>query len=176
MILKEKTQRKFVFVSGTLVVSATVVTLLALMDIGPIYLALYLVFAQSFFILGAALYLFVFFAKVLSHFGASKIKFSPGEIIFKKGDPGEFVYTIINGEVEVFDEDLDEGSRVIARLGPGEYFGEMALLSDRPRVATVKAISPVYAMTLARGDFKSLHDNLPELGNSINQIVRDRLG
>lgn len=175
MVLKEKIRIKFIFVSEALVVSATVITLLSLMDIGPIYLALYLTLAQPFFLLGAALYLFVFLSKVLSHFGASKIKFSPGEIIFKKGDPGEFVYTIINGEVEVLDEDLDESNRVIARLGPGQYFGEMALLSDEPRMATVKAISPVYAMTLARGDFKSLHDNMPELGSSINQIMRDRL-
>lgn len=158
-----------------MVSTATGITLLAILNIGPIMLALYFVIAKPFFIIGAFLYLFVFLVNILSHFGASKMKFAPGEIIFKKGEQGEFVYTIINGEVEVLEEDSNGGIQVVARLGPGQYFGEMALLSDEPRLATVRALSPVYAMTLARGDFKSLHDNLPELGQSINHVVQERM-
>jgi CRP-like cAMP-binding protein len=176
MIIKEKARRRIHHASEFMVVAASIITLLAILDIGPVHLSLYLVIGQPFFILGAACYLFVAISNFISHLGTSKIRFAPGEVIFRKGELGEFVYTIINGEVEVIDEDREEGNQVLAYLGPGEYFGEMALLSDEPRKATVRAVSPVYAMTLARGDFKSLHAYLPELGNNVNNIVSKRLG
>ncbi len=69
---------------------------------------------------------------------AGDIEFSTGERIMKEGDPGDDFYLIVDGEA-----DVDIGGTVVKRLGPGEYFGEIALLFDTPRTATVTAVSPL---------------------------------
>lgn len=67
--------------------------------------------------------------------------FSPGERIMREGDDGDDFYLIVDGEV-----DVDVGGRVVKRLGPGDYFGEIALLYQTPRTATVTAVSPLQTL------------------------------
>lgn len=67
-----------------------------------------------------------------------------GQIVFKKGDKGDRMYLILGGKVEVFDE-----HRVIAVLERGDMFGEMALLSDEPRSAGVRAVEPTSLLALS---------------------------
>jgi len=62
-------------------------------------------------------------------------KFDPGEVLFRKGDPAEAFYVIQEGEAHV----LDENEELIAVLRTGDYFGEAALISHKPRNATVRA-------------------------------------
>jgi len=62
-------------------------------------------------------------------------RFEPGEVLFRKGDPAEAFYVIQEGEAHV----LDENEELIAVLKTGDYFGEAALISQKPRNATVKA-------------------------------------
>lgn len=57
-----------------------------------------------------------------------------GEIIFEEGEPGDFFYLIVSGEASI-----TLGGKKIARLGPGHFFGEMAILDDSPRSATATA-------------------------------------
>lgn len=72
----------------------------------------------------------------------------PGQVVIRQGDPGEVVYVIAEGTVEV----VHDGHRV-ASLGPGEVFGEIALLHDVTRTATVVALEPCRLYTLQRDDF-----------------------
>jgi MFS family permease len=72
-----------------------------------------------------------------------------GDVIIREGDPGDLFYVVEGGEVEVVGTD---GS-VVATLGPGSYFGEIALLKDVPRTATVRALTDVALMTLDRDEF-----------------------
>lgn len=71
------------------------------------------------------------------------------------GDPGDTLYILLEGSVEVLypgrSQDL-----VLARLDPGDFFGEMALLNDEPRSATVRAMQPVRALLLGQDDFRLL--------------------
>jgi CRP-like cAMP-binding protein len=71
-----------------------------------------------------------------------------GEAIVKQGEPGELVYVIAAGRVRV---SRDGG--VIRELGPGDVFGELALMLDVPRTATVTALHPVRLRALAREPF-----------------------
>jgi CRP-like cAMP-binding protein len=77
-------------------------------------------------------------ARLIPNF--EKVEVKSGEIIFKQGEPGDSLYIIIDGIVRVF---LPPGgrSREIACLGPGECFGEMALLTGEPRSADIEAIT-----------------------------------
>jgi len=65
---------------------------------------------------------------------------APGEILFRKGDPGDALYIVAKGDVDVIDEDTEFGvAHVLAKLGPGKAFGEMALLSGSVRTAMIRA-------------------------------------
>jgi CRP-like cAMP-binding protein/Zn-dependent protease len=75
----------------------------------------------------------------------------PGRTIIRKGEPGDAFYAIRSGQVEVI---ADE--RTMTVLGPGSYFGEVALLLDVPRTATVRARTPVRAFRLEREGFDRL--------------------
>ncbi len=172
---KPGVSRGTLFASEILIVIASCLTLLAILKLHPVPFTLFLIIAQPFFLIGIALYLIVTIAGFISHHGTSKVNFEPGEIIFKKGDKGEFVYTIINGNVEIIKEDMDEGEKVLAVLGPGDYFGEMALMSDKPRSAMARAVNSVEAMTIARDDFKKLHDYIPALKDNIDKVMYRRM-
>ena len=74
--------------------------------------------------------------------------------IIAAGDPTDALYIVISGRLKVMMSD-DEGREVIlAILGQGEFFGEMGLVDDEPRSATVIAIEPCELLTIARVDFK----------------------
>ncbi|MBI1319727.1 MAG: cyclic nucleotide-binding domain-containing protein [Candidatus Hydrogenedens sp.] len=68
-----------------------------------------------------------------------------GEIVFSKGDAGDALYCVLGGEIEIFD-----GDRVIATLGRGEMFGEMALMSEEPRSASARATETSSLLALNR--------------------------
>jgi CRP-like cAMP-binding protein len=95
----------------------------------------------------------------------------PGEIIFRQGDPGDSAYFVRRGTVEVIDGD---GSRVVATLGPGDYFGEMALLGDRPRNATVRTVSDCEFAVLGKQNFLHMVSLLPVTKEAVLATVRER--
>ena len=70
-----------------------------------------------------------------------------GEVIIRQGDAGDFMYEILDGQVEVFQE--TEGKEVrLAVLGKGEFFGEMAIFEREKRSATVRAVGQVRVLTV----------------------------
>ena len=95
--------------------------------------------------------------------------FETGETIFQQGDVGDRLYVIRKGEVEV----LRDGAPV-AKLGAGEYFGEMALLASVPRNATVRATSPTDVLAVAKGDFAKLLVSFPELQKGLAAMASRR--
>jgi putative ABC transport system ATP-binding protein len=77
-------------------------------------------------------------------------QFMPNEVIIQEGDVGEELFLISEGEVEV-----DREGHEVARLGPGDFFGELALMSGDPRNATVVATRPVDTYVLGKDDFRA---------------------
>jgi CRP-like cAMP-binding protein len=88
--------------------------------------------------------------------------FAPEHVIFKKGDAGDIMYIIKRGNVQVI-----RGNNIIATLKDGQFFGEMALVSDDPRNATVKTVTELEVLTLNKMDFK----RLLETNSTIASIV-----
>jgi predicted MFS family arabinose efflux permease len=76
------------------------------------------------------------------------VSFAAGDVVVREGDPSDRFYVIAEGEVEV-----SHGVQVIRREGPGDFFGEIGLLRDVPRTATVTAVTPVTLWSLERSDF-----------------------
>ncbi|MEM1303828.1 MAG: cyclic nucleotide-binding domain-containing protein, partial [Planctomycetota bacterium] len=89
------------------------------------------------------------------------------------GDPGELFYLIHAGEVEVVVDEAG-GRRSVARLGPGDYFGEAALLRDEPRNASVIARQPSVFYTLEKEDFRGVVDASPSFEEELRRALFGR--
>jgi hypothetical protein len=99
-------------------------------------------------------------------------EFAKGRTIFKQGDPGECAYFIRNGEVEVVD---GKTGATLRTLAPGDYFGEIALIADAPRSATVRALTPVEVAVLGKQNFLSMLRLLPTTEEEILKTVQKRV-
>lgn len=99
--------------------------------------------------------------------------FNPGEIIFREGDIGDCAYFIHSGEVEVLKEQQGK-QQVIAKLGKDQYFGEMALITNARRNATIRAASKVCAAALGKNDFLTMLSVLPGTKEDILKTVQAR--
>lgn len=85
------------------------------------------------------------------------VTFQDGDVIVKQGDPGDEFYIIEEGTAIVLQRrSADEPQIEVGRLGPSDYFGEIALLLDRPRAATVVAKGPLKCVKLDRARFERL--------------------
>ena len=94
-----------------------------------------------------------------------------GWTVFRQGDPADSAYFIRSGEVEVIDEDT--GS-VIRSLGSGDYFGEIALIANAPRSATIRTVSEVELAVLGKRNFLNMMRLLPTTEEAILHTVRER--
>lgn len=101
--------------------------------------------------------------------------FAEGERLITQGEKGDTMYFISQGSVKV--EILVEDSlepQMLGVLGPGDFFGEMALVKNEPRSATVTALEPVKTFTLARPNWNSLGRIYPMFINRITQVANSR--
>ncbi|WP_426446231.1 ATP-binding cassette domain-containing protein [Paenibacillus sp. S-38] len=77
------------------------------------------------------------------------LRFAPGSVMIREGDPADCAYILISGEAEVVKRGAEGSEAVAARLGPGQYFGEIALVLGGPRTATVRAAGKTETEVLA---------------------------
>lgn len=91
---------------------------------------------------------------------ATEVTFRAGRTIVERGVRGDAFYLILDGRAKVY-RSVVPGGRILARLGPGDFFGEMALLDGGPRAATVVAETPLAAMRLSRPAFRRLLQKEP---------------
>ena len=106
-------------------------------------------------------------------------EFEPGEVVFREGDTGEmarYVYVIKSGSVDVLMKRPDGSEEAIKRLGPGDHFGEMALLRNVARNATIRTVTPVEVFKMNPGSFTALYTNLPGFQQHFRQTMEERLG
>jgi CRP/FNR family transcriptional regulator, cyclic AMP receptor protein len=96
--------------------------------------------------------------------------FEEGETIFEQGDLGDFMYVVVEGEVEIIHR-----GEVINTLKPGEFFGEMALVDNRPRSAAARALVPSKLAPVNRFNFTYYVQNSPFFALEVMEIMADRL-
>jgi len=105
--------------------------------------------------------------------GATQAHYEPGEMVFEEGDAGDSLFMILAGEVEVV-KLFGAATQVVRTLGPGEYFGEMALLGRDPRSAGTRALSALDLLVLPASDFSALAEGLSEFRGEFEAIARTR--
>ncbi len=100
--------------------------------------------------------------------------YQPGQEIVRQGDVGVGAFIIRSGAVEII-QDKDGHETRLATLGAGEVFGEMALLDEFPRSATVRAIEPTTVLGLQRWHFKGILESHPQLALALLPILTRRI-
>ena len=93
-----------------------------------------------------------------------------GTVLARTGDPGEEFFLILDGAASV-----EVSPRKRARLGPGQYFGEMSLLDGEPRSATVVAETPLRLLVINRRNFSTLLREAPDLAQSLMATLSRRV-
>jgi len=102
-------------------------------------------------------------------------RFPKHKTIVEEGAPGDYMYIISEGRVKVTKLSGDGREKILELLDVGDFFGEMSLFDDAPRSASVKAMSDVRIMALARNDFLRLLGSSPGLALSVIQELTRRL-
>lgn len=105
--------------------------------------------------------------------------FDTEELVFRQGDPGVGMYIVHSGALRVCREFEDATYREIAVMHPSDFFGEIALLNNSPRSATIIATEPSTLLGLFRDDLMELMDGDPRLGlsviNAVARVIAERL-
>jgi len=96
--------------------------------------------------------------------------YAAGETIFAQGDPGDLMYVVKQGEVEVL-----LGTRVIENIGPGGIVGEMALVDSGPRSATAVAKSDCELVPVDQKKFEYLVQQAPYFATTVMRVIVERL-
>jgi CRP-like cAMP-binding protein len=102
---------------------------------------------------------------------ADEIDLREGKELTSEGRPGREFFVLIEGSA-----DVKKGSRRINQMGPGDFFGEISLVTRRPRTATVVATSPVRALVVTDRSFRALLEHQPEIQGKVMSALAARLG
>jgi CRP/FNR family transcriptional regulator, cyclic AMP receptor protein len=107
-------------------------------------------------------------------FMSERVGYDAGKTLFCQGDDGDAAYLIIDGEADII-VDTPSGPITIATLGANDIVGEMAILSDVPRTATVRAKDRLVALRIAKDPFMRMVREFPSMAVSIMRELAHRL-
>ena len=99
---------------------------------------------------------------------------TPGEVLFEEGQVAHHLYVTVTGKVEVFRR-IGKKEHPLAILGPRECFGEMAILDDEPRSASIRALEPTTVIKIDRESFRELINERPQISFAIFKMLSSRL-
>jgi CRP-like cAMP-binding protein len=97
-------------------------------------------------------------------------EFAAGETLYTEGETGDSSYLIVQGEANLL-----VGGEVHWSLGPGDFFGDLALIDSGPRVATVVAVTPLNTLAIASKDFQCLLEQNPDMTRKLLAVLAGRI-
>jgi CRP-like cAMP-binding protein len=101
---------------------------------------------------------------------ADEIDLHEGKEMTREGAPGREFFVLLDGTA-----DVKKNRRRVNTLGPGDFFGEIALVSREPRTATVIATSPIRALVITDRSFRRLLDDAPQVQTKVMEAMAQRL-
>ncbi|CAN5242658.1 Crp/Fnr family transcriptional regulator [soil metagenome] len=107
-------------------------------------------------------------------FTSDRVSFGEGQILFKQGDIGDAAYVILSGSADVI-VDSPSGPITVASVEPNSIIGEIAILCDVARTATIKASGPLETLRIKKDHFLRLLAEFPEMAVEIMRVLADRL-
>jgi CRP-like cAMP-binding protein len=107
-------------------------------------------------------------------FTSDRVTYAPGQIIVRQGEVGDAAYVVLSGSAEVL-VDSPSGQIKVAELQPNAIVGEIAILSNQPRTATVRAKTAVETLRIRKDHFLRMLGDHPEISVEIMRVLADRL-
>jgi CRP/FNR family transcriptional regulator, cyclic AMP receptor protein len=107
-------------------------------------------------------------------FTSERVAYEPAQVLFRQGDMGDAAYVILEGEAEVL-VDTDAGPVMVALLGRNDFVGEIAILCDVPRTATVKSRCRLVTLRIKKELFLRLLLEFPQMGVAMLRELAHRL-
>jgi len=136
----------------------------------PYTMVLFLGLGQLAILAGAAVFLAVLTLDLRSRLqSVVERRFNEGDIVFKQGDYPDRLYLIGRGEAEVVQEVPGGGDRQLAILKAGEFFGEMGIVGNSPRSATVRAATPLETLSIHRHYLEPIFSYLPSWKEKVSE-------
>lgn len=107
--------------------------------------------------------------------GLELATYGPGDILILEGDPGTSLFVITSGVVRAFVKQADGKNKQVREMGEGSFFGEIAVLSGKPRTATVTAKTTVEALILERKTLDNICKTHPSVRTTLQKFAAERL-
>jgi CRP-like cAMP-binding protein len=101
---------------------------------------------------------------------ADEVDVPAGRVLIKEGDPGQEFYVLVDGTVRI-----ERGGKAIRTLGPGDFFGDIALVVERPRIASAIVETDGRLLVVGHREFHSLMDRFPSIRISVLESIAHRL-
>jgi CRP-like cAMP-binding protein len=110
----------------------------------------------------------------LMAFASERLTFQNGQSLFRQGDPGDAAYIIVEGTADIL-VDTPAGPITVATLAKNDIVGEIAILCDVPRTATVTAMGELVTLKITKDLFFRMLTDFPEMGIEIMRVLAHRL-
>ncbi len=107
-------------------------------------------------------------------FTSERVNYDPGKDLFKQGDPGDAAYIILDGEADII-VNTPGGELVVASMKKNDFVGDIAILCDVPRTATVRATKPLSTLVITKDLFFQLVTEFPDMSVAIMRELAQRL-
>ncbi len=107
-------------------------------------------------------------------FTSERVAYEEGQALFQQGDEGDAAFVIIDGEADIL-VDTPGGALSVAKVKKNDFVGEIAILCEVPRTATVKALSRVETLRIDKEQFFKLMKEFPELSIEVMRVLAQRL-
>jgi CRP-like cAMP-binding protein len=107
-------------------------------------------------------------------FTSDRVSYAPGQIIVRQGEVGDAAYVVLSGKAEVL-VDSSNGQIKVAEIEPNAIVGEIAILSNQTRTATVRAITSMETLRIRKDHFLRMLGEYPEMTVEIMRVLADRL-
>jgi CRP/FNR family transcriptional regulator, cyclic AMP receptor protein len=101
---------------------------------------------------------------------ADEIDLPEGKVLIREGDSGREFFVLVEGTA-----DVERGGKKVAAIGPGDFFGEISLISKTPRNATITTTSPVRALVITDRAFRQLLDHAPQIQIGVLSALAERV-
>lgn len=108
-------------------------------------------------------------------FTSDRVNFAAGQEVCHQGDPGDTMYVILGGVADVLINDSSGGQIAVAEMKKNSFFGEMAILLDVPRTATIKAKEPLSTLKITKDTFYRLVEEVPQMAIEVMRELAHRV-
>lgn len=164
-------QSRLILIAQIAVGLAALVGLLALATRNPLLLLTFLT-AQVLFVVGVVLFVIV---AMFAQRTMILERYDSGAVIVRERDRCSHIYLIRSGNVEVVAGRADGTEEAVKRLGPGDHFGEAALLGELAHPATVRAVTAVEVLKMTPSNLVAFYTSLPEVQEHFRGVMESRL-